>query len=194
MCWGFFFFFFFFGAHNVWGHSWNLIVGSREVRHRTVSQAVSRNEDGYTQDAFNSLLRGIDVYQRVSFSNSKGGIKINVVLPFSSSSSGNRQNGKACLAGWGAEPEWNRQADLGAPLKRVPPCLHFPQDLQTQGSSPGVLLLAWKTDEATQVYTNHSKRNVVPRRQVGGIGSTVLGGSRNWSSLKGEKYLHGSVS
>lgn len=90
---------FFFGAHNVWGHSWNLIVGSREVRHPTMSQAVSCNEDGYTQDAFNSLLRGIDVYQRVSFSNSKGGIKINMVLPFSSSSSGNRQNGKAGLAG-----------------------------------------------------------------------------------------------
>ena len=72
-------------------------MGSREVRHPTVSQAVSLNEDGYTQDALNSLLRGIDVYQRVSFSNSKGGIKINMVLPFSSSS---LEIGKAERLAW----------------------------------------------------------------------------------------------
>ena len=150
-----------------------------------MSQAVSLNEDGYTQDALNSLLRGIDVYQRVSFSNSKGGIKINMVLPFSSSSSGNRQSGKAGLACWGA--------DLTAPSKWVPPGLPFPQDLQTQGSSPGALLLSWETDEATQ-------DTLTPQREMwscggkSGLGSTVLGGARNWNSLKGEKHLRGSVS
>ena len=74
------------------------MVGSREVRHPTMFRTVSHNEDGCTQNAFNSLLRGTDVYQGVSFTNNRGGMKIDVVLPFSSSSAENRQNGKAGLA------------------------------------------------------------------------------------------------